>query len=476
MRPIDSFAALKKTVVDGGYCIGCGSCSVATAGVISIGLDEFGEYKARIPNQPPTTSLDVRSVCPFSDIAADETTLGKKLFEKDATGLDERLGYFRALYAGHVSSGLYRKAGSSGGTGSWILATLLKRGLVDFVIHVKAAGGDAHFAFDISPTVDEVITGAKSRYFPVEMSEVLARVKQHPGRYVLVGIPCFVKAARLLACEDAVIAERIRYTIGLVCGHLKSSRFADFLAWQCDIPPGELREIDFRHKLEGRKAMDYGVRVASITGKEIIRPLRELFGHQWGYGFFKYDACDYCDDVVAETADLTIGDAWLPAYEHDSKGTNIVIARTKEMAEIIQQGIDDGELAFEEIAPDAVAESQAGGFRHRRQGLTYRLWAKDRLHLWRPPKRVEAARTSSRRYAHLQQTRVELRDKSRVAFRIAVAKKDFGIFVKELSPLMRRHDRLSRPIVDNLARGWLRWPLALIPSSIKRSLRRLFGA
>ena len=31
----------------------------------------------------------------------------------------------------------------------------------------------------------------------------------------------------------------------------------------------------------------------------------------WGMGIFKLGACDYCDDIVGETADISFGDAWL---------------------------------------------------------------------------------------------------------------------------------------------------------------------
>lgn len=40
-----------------------------------------------------------------------------------------------------------------------------------------------------------------------------------------------------------------------------------------------------------------------------------------------YKACDFCDDVFAETADIALGDAWLPEYVQDGNGTNVVVTR-----------------------------------------------------------------------------------------------------------------------------------------------------
>ena len=37
----------------------------------------------------------------------------------------------------------------------------------------------------------------------------------------------------------------------------------------------------------------------------------------WGAGFFQNPACDACDDVVAETADMSFGDAWVEPYASD---------------------------------------------------------------------------------------------------------------------------------------------------------------
>ena len=37
-------------------------------------------------------------------------------------------------------------------------------------------------------------------------------------------------------------------------------------------------------------------------------------------------ACEFCDDVVGETADMSVGDAWLPGYVSDWRGTSVVVS------------------------------------------------------------------------------------------------------------------------------------------------------
>jgi len=42
----------------------------------------------------------------------------------------------------------------------------------------------------------------------------------------------------------------------------------------------------------------------------------------WTNGFFKLNACNFCDDIFAELADVVFMDAWIDPYIYDSKGTN----------------------------------------------------------------------------------------------------------------------------------------------------------
>src|SRR5699024_8687191 len=142
---------------------------------------------------------------------------------------------------------------------------------------------------DISYSVDEIKEGAKTKYYPVEFSEVLKKVKKIPGKYAIIGIPSFIMAIRLLAEKDEIFKERIKFTVGLICGHQKSSKFDEFMAWQVRIKPGNLKHIDFRKKLPNRLANNYGIEMTGfIDGKEvtIIKPTKELIGQNWGQGYF----------------------------------------------------------------------------------------------------------------------------------------------------------------------------------------------
>lgn len=424
-------------VIEGGFCVGCGACAALAPERYTIRFDPHGRLVAR-GIEPSTASVTTAAdkVCPFSDASDDEDTVAGALFP-DAPHHSPMIGRYRRAYVGHVEEGEFRQRGSSGGLGTWILSELLRRGMVDAVVHVRPCSDSPDgrlFGFAISRTAEAVLQGAKSRYYPVEMSTVLDSIRREKGRVALVGVPCFVKAARLVARQDAEIDARLAYCIGLVCGHLKSTGFGRMLAWQLgfgpDMPPSE---VDFRVKLEGRPASRYGFSASALSRAGTARrvsPMDQLYGGDWGQSFFKYKSCDYCDDVLAELADVVVGDAWLPEFEADWRGNNVVVTRSAQIDALVADAISAGRLCLTETEEAVVVKTQDAGLRHRRAGLAYRLSLDDAAGRWRPRKRVQANRSALPfRAAMIQRLRIVLRDRSHRALAEAVERKDFGHFL-----------------------------------------------
>lgn len=335
-----SYKNLQNTVIVNGYCVGCGACAVPEQSPFKIVMDDYGQYQSALKdtNVFATTQNDYEKLCPFGSGAPNEDEIGKEYFSETCE-YNDQVGYYNGVFAGHVTEGDFRNKGSSGGMGTWVLNELLSKGLVDYVVHVKSetAAEDLHnipFKYQVSESLEETQQGGKSRYYPIELSEVLKTVRNKPGRYAVVGLPCFIKSIRLLQAQDPILAERIHYCVGLVCGHLKSAHYAQSLAWQMSIAPQELEGIDFRIKDPSQPANRYSTYVKGSSSSKIV-PTNQLFGADWGAGAFKYKACDFCDDVFAETADVALGDAWLPEYVQDSYGTNVVVTRNQDIRQLI---------------------------------------------------------------------------------------------------------------------------------------------
>jgi len=428
---------------------------------------ENGRYRVKVEPDyvEPDNGPDIGEVCPFYNASRNESVIGDELFPGGKP--DEGVGRHLAVYAGHVTRDNYRQEGSSGGMTTYVLAELLTRGEIDAVLHVRRSHNPL-FKYAPSLTLEELRAAPKSRYYPVEFSDVMEFARERAGRYALVGVPCFIKAARLLAEVDSVIASRIVYHVSLVCGHLKTTGYAEMLGWQLGVPPRELSTIDFRSKDPRRPANRYRVEVEGSNAVENLArsaPASELFGTDWGTGFFKLKACDYCDDIAGETADITLGDAWIPPYQYDPAGTNVAVVRNSRLAELLNQGREDQSLKLDEVTPEDFKRSQAANFRHRREGLAYRLWLTDLASTWRPTKRVLA------RHDHIDRTRQRIYEQ-RVLLaatsidRFEEAKKlgSLEYFERSMKPLVDGYYRLYKPL-------WRR-----VAGKAKRLLARIFRA
>lgn len=453
-----SLDRLFETVINHGLCIGCGACAAVEGSGLKIQLDPYGCFRP-IKYEQATVGVAVSAVCPFADNNINEDDIAKEIFSDNSQYYDQ-IGFYSSLFAGYVSEGDYRECGSSGGIGSWVLCELLSKDLIDGVFHVhtraRTEDDTRIFQFQLSTTIEDIRNAAKSRYYPVEMSQVLKFIREHPGRYAIVGVPCFIKAVRLLSHFDPIINNSIRFCLALVCGHLKSARYAEMLAWQCGIDPDCLHAIDFRKKISGVEANLYGVEVKGEKSGEMItrcKGVSDLYGTDWGLGLFKYKSCDYCDDVFGETADMAVGDAWLPRYIKQFKGTNIVVVRNTELDNLIKSAFGEGRLKLDKLSPKEVVASQAGGLFHRREGLAYRLYLTDKLGEWRPHKRVEPSKEHLViRLRRKHEMRPKLSEKSHVLFAEALNTLDFDNFINRMSPFVQQYYTSSDQLWKRVAK------------------------
>ena len=114
----------------------------------------------------------------------------------------------------------------------------------------------------------------------------------------------------------------IKYQISLICGHLKTSKYLDLLSRQ-------LKEVErplhnFRDKSESSPAKEKYFSKRN-DNENIIARTSALYGGTYNYGFFQYNGRNYCDDVIGETSDMSVGDAWLPEYVERSQGVSLYL-------------------------------------------------------------------------------------------------------------------------------------------------------
>lgn len=445
-------------VVERSMCIGCGACDVATNGAVPVTLGPRGLYTADLSSASRSMLQLASQVCPFSDDASDEDQIANSLF--GSLPRDPDLGRIRRVLVGRQRSQEQLVASSSGGLTSWLVVRLLELGKVDGVIHVgstAAPPGQELFAYRVSHEPHEAERHRKSIYFATSLESALAQIRNDGRRYAVVGVPCYIKAVRLLTQVDSTLDEQIRFCIGIICGHLKSQFFAEALAWQLGVPPSELKSVDFRVKDPNHLANRYSFEATSaVSGQPPVRATAaSMFGGDWGMGLFQPEACNFCDDIFAETADVVLGDAWLPEFNADWRGTNVLVTRNADLDRIFEEGQAKGTIELATLDARRASESQAANFRHRRLGLGVRLADDFERGFSIPRKRVQPnARAVGRRRRRLVRARRALSAASFEAYVLAKTAGDYRVFERELGPLVRRYRRTTMtPVRRALSSG-----------------------
>ncbi|WP_010523474.1 Coenzyme F420 hydrogenase/dehydrogenase, beta subunit C-terminal domain [Aquimarina agarivorans] len=436
-----------KKVVESGYCVGCGACAYATKSKMTI--NKYGEYEPEIIKkglESFNADSNVEKVCPFLSPDLNENVLAEEFLDgKD--NFSSKIGFYNNVLAGHVNESEFRKNGTSGGTGTWIGAELLKLGYIDGVIHVKKnkrlAFGDPFYKYAISNTLKEIQDGAKTKYHVVEVSEVLELVKDRPGKYLFIGVPCLVKAIRRIQLVDPVIKESLPFLVSLVCGHFKSINWTLSLGWAKGIHPKDLSEFQYRTKGDNIPARKYVFR-AQNEKETIQEDSSKVTGGKFNQGALMLSACNFCDDVVGETADLTIGDAWLPQFEADDNGTNLLIVRNKILQNIFEVARSEGRMTLVDITEKDAIDSQSGGFRQRREGLSYRLSKKQSKGEWYPEKRIQPNQFSVSMLRKMIYTnRAEVSDLTRASFLEAIESDNYNIYKNTVDTKIKKLMKLE---------------------------------
>lgn len=362
-------------VVENDLCIGCGLCTYkCSSDALTMGWNEEGFLVPELTGICDNDSSCI-SVCPFNpdpiEAVKDETALAD-IFLSDGTETYEKLGRLINIYAAYSKD--FRESSSSGGIGTYIFDQLLDRGVVDHVFSVRSAGeGDTHYEYKVSSSKADLRDSSKTKYYPVTLATVLPELDRLHGNVAIVGVACFVKAIRLAQYHDSALKEKIPFVAGIICGGVKSKFFTEYLASKAGADYNNIKSPNYRIKDITSTAGDYSFGCIDVANKDYKKIKMREVGNMWGTGLFKANACDFCDDVVTELADISLGDAWLEPYSKDGRGTSVIITRSPLAESIIQEGMKKSELVIEAISADTMRASQQGSYNHRHEGLYVRV-------------------------------------------------------------------------------------------------------
>lgn len=411
MNPIPKVIDL---VVNNDLCIGCGLCTYKCP---SKAIDmQWHEYGFLIPLLIGTCGADgaCLTVCPFNPYPENEVKTENELadiFLNDTVLSHSKIGKYKGIYAGYADE--FRLTSSSGGIATFILADLLERGIVNHIFSVKESNTQGvHYEYAISNNKQELLVASKTRYYPVTLSTVFSKIDKLEGKVAVVGVACFIKAIRLAQHSDLLLKEKIPFLVGIICGGLKSRFFTEYLSDRAGVSKELCYKPAFRIKDLNSTAGDYSFGCLSNKDNQKKTIKMRTVGDMWGTGFFKANACDFCDDVTTELADISLGDAWLQPFVKDGKGTNVVVTRSSLAEKIIKEGIESAQIHLDELPLDRFLSSQQGSYNHRHTGLPYRISRAAKMGRLIPPKRFGKGSSLTFHFKAVQFCRMSIRNKS----------------------------------------------------------------
>lgn len=431
-------------VIGNGVCIGCGNCAAFSPHTFS--MIETGSGLIQAERIRESDGHSEGQICPFANSEKNEDYFNS-YYQADSAAYDPGIGFYRSVHAGFVNDNEERLASSSGGLATYLLEVLFERGMISGAIVVSSLeGGGGRLRYSLVRSIQELHSARKSKYHMVSHDVVVREILagDDNDRLIYVGIPCGVKAIKLFSEKLPELKKKIKYTAAIFCGHQKSHAFSEYVAWQMGVAPSELQEINYRLKEPSEDASKYYYQVISETGSSKAR-VDSLKWMDWGLGLFKPKACDFCDDVAGEAADIIFGDAWHRRYARDYRGANLVLARSKELEALLVEARDAGEITLDEESVQFVYEAQGGNFRHRQEGLLSRLNHYKNCREWTPSKNASRLakykHNPKRDRVYLARHRISALSHS--FFHEAKSQGDLDVFWQGLSPEVDAYYKMS---------------------------------
>lgn len=341
-------------VVEKKLCTQCGFCAaVCPENAIVMKRDQWLNNYPQVIEDKCTLCGECIRICSGRQFSYAAQSIEER--DKTTSPCRSLLGPYLAVRSGYSLDGALRHRASSGGVVSAILTGLLEKKLVDKVLIVRGSQNNCFEAeAGFVSRIEDIEKSSRSWYLPVSMDQAAKEMLDNDGSYAVAGLPCHIHAWRKASAMQPRVAGRLKFCVGLFCDHVFDVRWPYLLLRAFGAPPERVRSIAFRG--DGwpgriRAVMDDGKQV-SIPYKH---PLRKLLSKMY---LFTARRCLLCYDALAEFADISAGDAWLPEYEDEGEGRNAVIIRSRRGNDLLSSMEREGRIHLEPMGIDRLIRSQ----------------------------------------------------------------------------------------------------------------------
>ena len=331
-------------VIASGMCIGCGACEMADSSV----RVELNPTKLIYEPQTPGSQA-AADVCPA--VAVDYEGLQNYLFPSEKIG---PYGVVRSVHLSQSTNSDRNMRASSGGLIKEVLRNLLSSQDIDGVIALDHVGG-IDFAARLVRTPEDVDTLPGSIYHNLKQTPALELLRDTPGRFALVAIPCQLEGMYAwIRSQAPELRDKIVLTVGLLCGWQYSHHSINAMGEYLGYDPATISDISYRG------GGPVGKLTVTTTDGEVFTASRRVdFGYQVAFDrHFNTNRCHVCINHSNFLADIVVGDAWLPSTVFTKTGVSLVVCRTPFAEEVLGRLVSSGACVSMQVGEDEIRESQ----------------------------------------------------------------------------------------------------------------------
>lgn len=362
---------MSRTVKDG-LCLGCGVCQ-----------DVCPKHCVQIRHESTNFPIVDESVCvscgkclrvcPGS--GCDIESRSKALFNSIQIQKDIYLGRYIKCYSGYSTDFEIRYHCASGGCISQFLIYLLEKKVIDGAV-VTGFKEDRPMTpcIYIARTKKEVLKGRSSKYCVVSFDGIVSEIVSHPGKYVLVGLPCHIQAFRKLADLDRKIKESVLGYFSIYCSSNKNMNSQKYIRWRYHID--ELKLSEFAYRDEGCLGKMF---FRDENGDTIGKPIEFLDFYRGVRAFFNVPRCNVCSDFYGELGDVCFGDLNKADENDDPIGINSIIVRSEYWLYLLNECMTEGYLELNEIDEQTMNDAQTYCTSYKKGEGFYATWKLRRL-------------------------------------------------------------------------------------------------
>lgn len=341
--PSAVFARLEEEVIAAGLCTHCGTCAGLSEGQVRLTAVTLLPT-ARTPN--PQLLEIAYTACPGRGV--DYPGLNRSLFGR----LPENwlMGHYRQLFVGYATEPSVRQQAASGGVLTQTLLHLLANGRIQGAVACQMGQSTPWQAQPVIATTAAAIRAAsQSIYAPVPVNTILPQMSAFNGRLAYVGLPDQVAALRRLQELGHEGANKVDFVLGPYVGtNLLPQALLSFLRSHGVNSLEEITRLRYR---DGEWPGHLSIHLRD--GRHLTA---EKFHYNYLIPFYMTPSSGLTADFTNELTDISVGDAWSPAYESQKQGFSVVVARSAKGETLLQEMAEQGAIR---LSPLPLAEALA---------------------------------------------------------------------------------------------------------------------